>query len=188
MSNVSIAAKHGAVLNALSCNRRRLVSIAARILASEDLAEDVVQDAMVKACDLTGPCPDCPFSFAARMVRNLAIDKARRQRWELRHALPADDIDAIEGPAADVQCVLEGREALRAVLAALDELPERTRRVFTAHRLDGVPQKALAAELGVSRTLVNFMIRDAHRHCRARLEAHERGHEAGVKGTILKAA
>lgn len=34
------------------------------------------------------------------------------------------------------------------------------------YRLHGVPQKDIAKELGVSPTLVNFMIRDALVHCR----------------------
>jgi RNA polymerase sigma-70 factor (ECF subfamily) len=34
------------------------------------------------------------------------------------------------------------------------------------YRLHGVPQKDIAKELGVSPTLVNFMIRDALLHCR----------------------
>jgi RNA polymerase sigma-70 factor (ECF subfamily) len=184
-----MSAKHrDGLLNTLICNRRRLVAMATRILASEELAEDVVQDVMLKACDLPALRPDCPQSFACRMVRNLAIDRARRQRWELRHALPPDDLEAVEAPIADPQCALEGIEALRIVLAALDQLPERTRSVFKAHRLDGMPQKTLAARLGVSPTLVNFMIRDAQRHCLACLEAHERASETGIAGQAYKAA
>ncbi|MCP3469099.1 sigma-70 family RNA polymerase sigma factor [Bradyrhizobium sp. CCGUVB1N3] len=175
-------------MNTLICNRRRLMAIAARILASEELAEDVVQDVILKACDLRGFRPDCPLSFACRMVRNLAIDRARQQRWELRHVLPPDDLDTIEAPIADPQCTLEGCEALRIVLNALDHLPERTRSVFTAHRLDGVPQKALAASLGVSPTLVNFMIRDAQRHCVACLESHGPPLRTGVTDQSCKAA
>ncbi len=188
MSNVSCVAERGGLLEVLICNRRRLVAIAARILASEELAEDVVQDAMLKACDLAGLCLNCPQSFASRMVRNLAIDRVRRRRWELRHVLPPEGLDAVEAPLVDAQGALEGCEALRVVLAALDELPERTRRVFTAHRLDGVPQKTLAAQFGVSPTLINFMIRDAQRHCLARLVAHDHGQAAGVAPQTLKAA
>ena len=188
MSNVSSAAESSGLLNALICNRRRLVSIAARILASEELAEDVVQDAMLKACGLTGLCLNCPQSFANRMVRNLAVDRVRRRRWELQHVLQPNDLDQVEAPVIDAQCALEGCEALRVVLAALDELPERTRHVFMAHRLDGVPQKTLAAQFEVSPTLVNFMIRDAQRHCLARLAAHDRGHPTQIMGQTLKAA
>lgn len=44
--------------------------------------------------------------------------------------------------------------------------PKRTRYAFEMYRLHGVPQKDIAKELGVSPTLVNFMIRDALVHCR----------------------
>ena len=40
------------------------------------------------------------------------------------------------------------------------------RHAFEMYRLHGVPQKDIAKELGVSPTLVNFMIRDALVHCR----------------------
>ena len=57
------------------------------------------------------------------------------------------------------------RQDLRLVADALSTLPERTRRAFELHRLDGLTQRAIADELGVSITLVNFMIRDALTRC-----------------------
>ena len=55
---------------------------------------------------------------------------------------------------------------LENIADALTELPSRTRYAFEMYRLHGVPQKDIAKELGVSPTLVNFMIRDALVHCR----------------------
>ncbi len=55
---------------------------------------------------------------------------------------------------------------LEHIADALTELPKRTRYAFEMYRLHGVPQKDIAKELGVSPTLVNFMIRDALVHCR----------------------
>ena len=55
---------------------------------------------------------------------------------------------------------------LEHIADALTELPSRTRYAFEMYRLHGVPQKDIAKELGVSPTLVNFMIRDALVHCR----------------------
>ena len=55
---------------------------------------------------------------------------------------------------------------LENIADALTELPQRTRYAFEMYRLHGVPQKDIAKELGVSPTLVNFMIRDALVHCR----------------------
>ena len=56
---------------------------------------------------------------------------------------------------------------LEHIAVALTELPSRTRYAFEMYRLHGVQQKDIAKELGVSPTLVNFMIRDALIHCRA---------------------
>ena len=55
---------------------------------------------------------------------------------------------------------------LENIADALTELPSRTRYAFEMYRLHGVQQKDIAKELGVSPTLVNFMIRDALIHCR----------------------
>jgi hypothetical protein len=57
-------------------------------------------------------------------------------------------------------------------MAALQELPERTRQAFELHRIDGVPQREIASQMQVSPTLVNFMVRDAHNHCRSKLLSH----------------
>ena len=55
---------------------------------------------------------------------------------------------------------------LEHIETALNDLPSRTRYAFEMYRLHGVQQKDIAKELGVSPTLVNFMIRDALVHCR----------------------
>jgi RNA polymerase sigma-70 factor (ECF subfamily) len=54
---------------------------------------------------------------------------------------------------------------LKQIDIALAKLPARTRYVFEQHRIHGVSQKQIAKELGVSNTLVNFMVRDALLHC-----------------------
>ena len=70
--------------------------------------------------------------------------------------------EAIPAPCTCPQDRLEQCQALKAALAALETTSERTRRVFLAHRIDGIPQTVLARENGVSPTLVNFMIRGRH--------------------------
>jgi len=161
------------VLDTIVDNRTRLVSIAARIVQCPHLAEDVVQDAALKVCQASsGRCVECPLHFACRVVRNLAIDRARRRALEHRHAAPeaaADQVEAHDHPEAR----MAGCQTLAIVRAMLDELPNRTRLAFEMNRLEGIPQKDVAMALGVSPTLVNFMIRDAERHCRSRVQMYE---------------
>ena len=67
---------------------------------------------------------------------------------------------------------LSGGMTKRVALArALAQLPERTRAAFELHRLGGKTQREVAADLGISTTLVNFMIRDAMACCRDALRA-----------------
>lgn len=160
------------LLEAFIIHRPKLVQIARRVLRCPHLAEDVVQDATLKATTLTGSrCVDCPLNYACQVVRNLAIDRERRRVLERRHAAPETLAETIEAPGADAAAHLNLVETMRVVAAALGQLPERTRLVFERHRLHYVPQRTIAAELGVSPTLVNFMVRDADEHCRACLRS-----------------
>lgn len=159
------------LLRTMICHRTKLISVANRVLRSRELAEDVVQDAALKACQMNGGPPlGCPLRFSCSVVRNLAIDRARRCALEQRHATPLLQAEGMSTPLDDPLRTLEGCEMLDIVMRALRELPERTRTAFELHRFHDVPQKTIAASLGVSPTLVNFMIQRAQEHCRARLE------------------
>ncbi|MCY1250129.1 hypothetical protein D9M72_637320 [compost metagenome] len=61
------------------------------------------------------------------------------------------------------------QQQLERIAGALAELPERTRYVFEMCRIHGMKQKDIAESLGVSPTLVNFMIQEALLHCRKTL-------------------
>lgn len=181
MSTKQAGAAANDLLRTIICHRTTLVSVANRILHCRHLAEDVVQDAALKACQMAdGPPLDCPLRFSCGVVRNLAIDRARRCALERRHAAPLLQAEELAAPLETPQRTLEGKEALKLVLQALEELPERTRLVFELHRFHDVPQKTIATALGVSPTLVNFMIHRAQEHCRARLDDHERRDDHGL--------
>jgi RNA polymerase sigma-70 factor (ECF subfamily) len=105
-----------------------------------------------------------------RVIRNLAIDSVRQVGLECRLLAPMAAADETASPCACPHERMEACQALKAVFSALDRTPARTRRAILAHRLDGVPQKIIAAENGVSPTLVNFMIRDATALCRKALD------------------
>lgn len=70
----------------MAINRQRLVSTARRLLASHADAEDAVQDTYVRAL------VSCPTWLGAHpawlhtVLRNIAIDRLRRQRLESEHA------------------------------------------------------------------------------------------------------
>lgn len=164
------------LLQAFVDNRTILVKIAARITGCRSRAEDVVQDAFFRLQS----APQITSSFKAQLsylfqiVRNLAIDHYRKQAID--HYRKQALEQKYSGPEEEgLNVVIQGASpetshinyaTLEHIADALTELPKRTRYAFEMYRLHGVPQKDIAKELGVSPTLVNFMIRDALVHCR----------------------
>ncbi|MFY9289845.1 MAG: sigma-70 family RNA polymerase sigma factor [Methylorubrum rhodinum] len=158
----------GALLTVLLRRRAELVDTARRVVRCGARAEDVVQDVALKVCQ-NGVAADVADAagFLRRMVRNAAIDAVRQSGRECRRNAPPEAGDAVPAPCDCPLRRLEARQSLTLAIRALDEAPARTREAFLAHRVDGVPQKDIAARAGVSPTLVNFMIRDATALCRA---------------------
>jgi RNA polymerase sigma-70 factor (ECF subfamily) len=148
-------------------NRSILVKVAMRITGCRSRAEDVVQDAYFRLQS----APPITASFKAQLaylfqiVRNLAIDHYRKQALELRHYGSEEEGLNVVTQHASPEALHICYTTLEHIADALDQLPARTRYAFEMYRLNGVPQKDIAKELGVSPTLVNFMIRDAVVHC-----------------------
>ncbi|UFH49855.1 RNA polymerase factor sigma-70 [Pseudomonas sp. KNUC1026] len=161
-----------ALLQALVENRSTLVKTAARITGCPSRAEDVVQDAFLRLSsikNITLPLK-AQVNYVFRIVRNLAIDHYRKQAMELKYSGSEEEGLYACNPSDTPEVNNLNHEALAQIDSALGELPARTRYAFEMYRLHGVQQKDIAKELGVSPTLVNFMIRDALVHCRKSVE------------------
>jgi RNA polymerase sigma-70 factor (ECF subfamily) len=62
-----------------------------------------------------------------------------------------------------------GREAVERLIAALHELPETTRIVFTQYHFDNVPQVEVARRMGLSLSTVEKHMARANAHLLKRL-------------------
>jgi RNA polymerase sigma factor (sigma-70 family) len=150
-------------------HRRELIALASRVVKCRRRAEDIVHDVFLKYYELTSRSEIRePRHYLFGMVRNHAIDWVRRASLESRYCGGSEEEGmrvscALNCPEKMLQC----QQALSAVDTALKHLPKRTRRVFELHRIEGIPQNEIATEIAVSPTLVNFMVRDAHRACLA---------------------
>lgn len=156
------------LLQAFVDNYLLLVKMAARIVGCRSRAEDVVQDAFFRL--RSAPQVTLPFkaqlSYLFQIVRNLAIDHYRKQALESKYTGPETEGLNVVVQGASPETLHINFSSLERIAEALGQLPARTRYAFEMYRLHGVPQKDIARELGVSPTLVNFMIRDALVHCR----------------------
>ncbi len=153
--------------NLLVEHRQALLRTARVLVGCQHRAEDVVQDVFVKlySADQTTVIQQ-PVSYLHRMVRNQAIDYLRRVQLEQRHATQQHTHEPDEWWADhNPESTLAQQQILTQVQQCLQHLPQRTQQTFMLHRVLGYSQKEIAAQLGVSPTLVNFMIKDAHQCC-----------------------
>jgi RNA polymerase sigma-70 factor (ECF subfamily) len=106
-------------------------------------AEDVVQDAFVKLVAQSRP-PDDPVAWLYRVVRNGAIDDAKRARRRQRRE------SAVARPVRwFVEPAVEGLDA-EAAVAALERLPPEQREVIVARLWGGLSFEQIAAVAGTS--------------------------------------
>jgi RNA polymerase sigma-70 factor (ECF subfamily) len=134
--------------------------------ADPDEVEDILQEAFLRIrASPTGPISD-PLAYLYRMVDNLLMDLRRSQNrraaregaWIATHC-GSGEADA--QPSADA--VLIAKEQLNVIRESLLRLPERTLLVFRRFRLEGVGQKQIAAELGISVSAVEKHLQRAYR-------------------------
>ena len=129
-----------------------------------DAAEDLFQELWMRVTQRpTGPVGN-PLAYLYRAANNLMVDRYRSERQaRLRdqawtEARGAEDM----APDPSAEDILLAREELRRLDAALSALGDRAARCFRRFRLDGVPQREIAVELGVSLSTVESDLRRAY--------------------------
>ncbi len=141
--------------------------VATRLLQDAAAAEDVVQEAMVRAWGQAGKYDPRRGRFTTwlyRIVVNLCIDQRRRGRTE---PLP-EDFDPAD-PAAGVQENLEADEGRLALAQALAALPVRQRAAMTLVYDEGLSGAEAAQALGVSAKAVERLLARGRAFLRERL-------------------
>ncbi len=144
-----------------------------------DAAEDLLQELWIKvSASPPGPI-GAPLSYLYRAANNLMVDRHRSQRQStLREREWSDAAGPTTGGVSDApsgEQALIAREALGIAEAALANIPPRAAAIFRRHRIEGVGQKLIAAEMGLSISTVESDLRAAYR---ALLESRRRIDEA----------
>ena len=152
-------------------------SVALSVLANHADAQDICQDAWVRALERLEDCRD-PDRFAGwflQIVRNLA-----RNHLQYRRVRVAEEIDQVFGPEGppgrdDPLRELRG-ERQRAVLErALARVPAAQAEVLLLHDLAGLRHRAIAEMLGISENLCRQRLFQARARMRALLGQSTQG-------------
>jgi RNA polymerase sigma factor (sigma-70 family) len=153
-------------------NNRVLVRYLTARLQSEQEAKEVAQEAYVRLLQLERPeSPEFLRAYLFKTAANLAIDRLRHRRVRYR-------VEQTEAPGAisahsdgeDPAKLLLARELTEQLMRFLQELPPKCREVFSLHRLEGIPQREVAARLGFSDRMVRRYVTYTMVYCRLRLD------------------
>ena len=109
-----------------------------------------------------------PRAFLTTTAQRLLIDRARRQTLERTYlAELAALAQQNPGFAPSPEDSLAVLQALEQISAVLEGLPPKPARAFLLYFLEGEPQPAIAAALGVSTRMVRKYLLQALLHCHA---------------------
>jgi RNA polymerase sigma factor (sigma-70 family) len=134
-----------------------------RAHVSDAEADDLVQEAYcrISALDAVDHIAR-PGAYFFSMVRNLLVRRLRQMpvvQFETIAGIEAM-VDPAAGPEREVGARID-YDRLKGIMAVL---PERTRRAIELRRIDGLSQREIAAELGISEGTVENLV---HRGIRA---------------------
>jgi len=129
--------------------RDRFARYAARMLGSRDVAEDAVQDALVRAFDRLADCrePDKFAGWLFLILRNRCFAERRRHRREGR--LSEDAAEALAAPDRS-DGAMERREQARELELALGQLTPEQREAFVLKHVAGMPYEEIAQLTGAT--------------------------------------
>lgn len=145
----------------------RAHAIARRLMRDPDDADDLVQDALLKALQRIRTF-DASRAFGPwffRLLVNSGLDTHRRR--VVRRTEPEDTELPSSGPSP-LQAV-ERDEIRRRFEAALGELPPRQRLIVWAYEVDGLSTEEIAGSIGVSQVTVRTHLHHGRRALRAAL-------------------
>jgi RNA polymerase sigma-70 factor (ECF subfamily) len=161
----------GRVGDAYRVHHDSLLNFLTRQLANRQEAEDVVQDTYLKFCsirDIDGIEDTKAFLF--RVAKNLAIDLRRRQavRQVAGEELRFDAVDY-----GTPEMLLDSKQHLMKLQAAIDRLPDRCRTVFILHRYHGKSHHEIAQALGITTHAVEKHMMRALKRCQKNIRQDE---------------
>jgi RNA polymerase sigma factor (sigma-70 family) len=114
--------------------------------------DDVIQEAYTILAELeTVDTILYPRAYLFQVARSVITRHVRRARIVPIHAV--DDFEQLDDAASPEQHVID-RDELRQLARAIAAMPLKTREAFVLRRVDGLPQREIAAQMRISENTV----------------------------------
>lgn len=143
----------------LLANRDRIVRFL-QVRGAGDAAEDLFQDLWMRLTDRPmGPISD-PLPYVMRAANNLMLDRYRSSRQSALRDKAWGEAAAGHHPSAETSLI--SRQQLEQVDTAIAATGERAAAIFKRFRIDGMAQRDIAHEMGVSLSTVEADLRKVY--------------------------
>lgn len=130
-----------------------------------DDVDDIVQESFLRISSLEShDSIRNPRGFLFRTARNLLVDKARKRSVRAAAHLPFEMGYEAQNRASkklSPECQVSAQQELDVVLKAIDDLPDRCRRVFLLQRRNNYTYAKVAEILDISESMVQKHMRRA---------------------------
>jgi RNA polymerase sigma-70 factor (ECF subfamily) len=134
-------------------------------------AEDLTQEVLARLTNKPKGEMEFAPAYIFQVAANLLRDRARKGKVRADYAEGAALAEDFGVERLDPYRVAAGRDQLKRLIAALEELPERKRLIFLASRYENLSHTMIADSFGVSVSLVEKDIRSAMAHLMKRFGA-----------------
>ena len=149
-----------------SRNKVQIFANIRRLVKSEDIAEELLQDVFVKVWDKRDLLdPEKSFrSYLFRIAENLVYDFFRKAARDKK--LEAHIMSVATELYSHIEETLYTKESTSILNRAVEQLPPQRRRVFTLCKIEGRSYEEVSQLLGISTSTINDHIVKATRSVR----------------------
>lgn len=174
------------LLDIYKSRRRALERYVRRFLGNSADAADVSQEAFLRvyAAEVGGQTP-VSEGLLFTVARNLALSELRKRTTRATDAVADPDSLGAAAPGADPQTLMEGRELVDAVEAAMLAMAPKCLEVFRLRKIDNLSHAEIGERLNISTKTVERHISRALQLCHAALAEHRAAPgaaRAGLRG------
>lgn len=106
-----------------------------------------------------------PRALLFTTARNVALDALRRSKIVSFEPITETGAPNVYDEREDVAAAAARHQELEFLTQAIQSLPDRCRQVLTLRKIYGLPQKEIAAQLGISEHTVEVQVANGMRRC-----------------------
>jgi RNA polymerase sigma factor (sigma-70 family) len=125
-------------------------------VACPHVAKDILHDAFIRYTVSTSLNKEQePHAYMRSIAKNLIVDSYHhQQRFISLEAEVGLNREWLDAPAMSVEHLNDIKQRLEMIQQILEQLPPRCRQVFWMYRVEGYTQPEIAANLGISKNMV----------------------------------